>query len=199
MLDNLPRIMKNKNAFIFHRNKMDEPTYESIQVILKAGLKAGYIEKYEIPTKAPAAAKKTVSKNDYPEWFERIWKLIPIKIGKLETFIECQKVIKIGYTAEDIIKGIPGYAAEERERAKSDGYQKHHPCRWVKAHRFLDEQSHNPSVPFKTKEDLAREQEEPEGWVQHYMDMLGHGDFTQDWSELSVAMKKEILEEMGKL
>ena len=100
-----------KVAWIFHKSKMNHIQSDECASFLKRYRDEGLAEHIELEDKP---SKKTIKKNDYPEWFEDLWRKLPIKTGKPETLKACEDALKRGYTALDIEKGIPGYAAEEK-------------------------------------------------------------------------------------
>ena len=153
--------MSHSDLITFHidRAKVPEDQMEDVRAVLRTWAARGYLswDKPEEAKKKKAATKKTVPKGKYPEWFEKLWAQLPVKVGKPDTLKACEEVFKVGYTVEDIERGIPGYAKDEKRRSKAPDYQKHAPHRWIKNHRFLDAQDHSPDKALKTGTEIMIE------------------------------------------
>jgi hypothetical protein len=140
-------------AFTLDKSRIPLDKQEEIREVLRAWNKEGWLS-WDKPKRSPS---KKAAKNQYPEWFESFWKDLPIRVGKPDTLKACEEVFKAGYTLEDIRRGIPGYTADEARRSKAPDYQKHAPHRWIKNHRFLDDQNHSPDKQLKSASDILIE------------------------------------------
>ena len=182
-----------KKAFIFDRAKMTDSQQERTRAFLHELMTANLCTMIDVPNK-PAKAAKVISKHDYPEWFESLWKNLPNKLDKPATLQAAKDVVSQGYTVEDIEKGIPAYAKEEKRRSTGSDYRKHSPARWIANHRFLDEQTENPRSPNSVR----AKQPEPKGWQKEYEhNVLEHSDFQHDWQLIDPLTRIEIIEHMN--
>ena len=71
--------------------------------------------------------------------FPAFWQAVPNKLGKGTARAAYAKAIKGGATHDEIMAGLPGYAASEARRKKQDGYMPLHPTTWLNAERWSDE------------------------------------------------------------
>jgi len=148
--------LSDNMTFSLDKSRIPLDKQEEIREHLRAWNREGWLSWSAAPAKKKRGAKKA-ARNEYPQWFEDLWKDLPVRVGKPQTLQACQEVFKDGYTLEDIRAGIPGYAKEEKRRSLSPDYQKHAPHRWINNHRFLDGQEQNPDKAIKSGADLLVE------------------------------------------
>ena len=81
--------------------------------------------------------------------FGEFWNAVPTKTGKLAASAAYEKARKGGATHEQIMAGIPAYAAYERTRRKQSDYRPLHPATWLNQGRWMDEETPSPGKrPF---------------------------------------------------
>ena len=78
--------------------------------------------------KAPAKAKKSKKRNDYPDDFEEFWRIYPRHEDKKKAFKVWQTALKNGATADEIIAGAARYA---KYRAGEPEQYTKHPSTWL--------------------------------------------------------------------
>ena len=71
--------------------------------------------------------------------FDEFWQGVPNKIGKGAARKAYASAIKGGATHDEIIAGLPGYAAYEQRRRGQSEYRPLHPATWLNGERWTDE------------------------------------------------------------
>lgn len=88
--------------------------------------------------KAPAKAKKSKKRNDYPDDFEEFWRIYPRHEDKKKAFKVWQTALKNGATAGEIIAGAARYA--QYRAGEPEQYTKH-PSTWLNGDCWENEYS----------------------------------------------------------
>ena len=88
--------------------------------------------------KAPAKAKKSKKRNDYPDDFEEFWRIYPRHEDKKKAFKVWQTALKNGATAGEIIAGAARYA---KYRAGEPEQYTKHPSTWLNGDCWENEYS----------------------------------------------------------
>lgn len=71
--------------------------------------------------------------------FDAFWQGVPNKIGKGAARKAYASAIKGGATHDEIVAGLPGYAAYEQRRRGQSEYRPLHPATWLNGERWTDE------------------------------------------------------------
>lgn len=88
--------------------------------------------------KAPMKAKKSKKRNDYPDDFEKFWRIYPRHEDKKKAFKVWQTALKNGATADEIIAGAARYA---KYRAGEPEQYTKHPSTWLNGDCWENEYS----------------------------------------------------------
>ncbi len=145
------------HAFIFHGDQINPETAKALAKLMNPCMRAGTIEKIEIPKLLPPASSKG-RRYTYTPQFEAFWAMMSQqhkKTSKPRAMAEWDAALKRRHKPEIIMAGAITYMRDETRRLNADpDGQVYHPHRWIKDDRFLDAQSNHPGKPKKSRSDL---------------------------------------------